>query len=486
MTEAVAGEAKSSHSSIDAAAASVLAPSRSAIDASVRPVAVGLFLVATAWLLLSTVLGALAAIKLHHPDFLNFSFLTYGRLAPAAENLFTFGWCGSAAMGVGAWVIARSAGRVAPGHTLAAFGAVLWNGGVLFGLLGNLSGFIRPLIGMESPFASHLLLSAGILMFAVWVLLAYQDDEHPSLASMFVAAGFLWLGIALISGNVLVASGAVTGVFQQVAAAWTSGAVTQLFLVPLALGSAFYIVPKASGVPLQSAKIGHSMFWLYFIFAGLSVGVKVPGVLLPSGLAGIFASASILLLVPLGTFIFILLQTAVAAGHAKGSPSLRFIVFGCVGLLASGVLLALSALRSVDAVVHFTLFDAGLRALLLHVSVTMVLFGAIYYMMPRLSDCEWLSSSLISFHFLGAAYGSCMAVVMLLLSGFAVGEAISEGSTSFAQVMEVGASYFWGHSVSFFLVMAGYAAFALHFLLMALRIGQPAGEPTLLRGGSEH
>jgi cytochrome c oxidase cbb3-type subunit 1 len=79
-----------------------------------------------------------------------------------------------------------------------------------------------------------------------------------------------------------------------------------------------------------------------------------------------------------------------------------------------------------------------------------------------------------------------MAVVMLLLSGFAVGEAISEGSTSFAQVMEVGASYFWGHSVSFFLVMAGYAAFALHFLLMALRIGQPAGEPTLLRGGSEH
>jgi cytochrome c oxidase cbb3-type subunit 1 len=116
----------------------------------------------------------------------------------------------------------------------------------------------------------------------------------------------------------------------------------------------------------------------------------------------------------------------------------------------------------------------------------MILFGAIYYMMPRLSECEWLSSSLISFHFLGAAYGSSMAVGMLLLSGIAAGEAISEGASSFQQVMEVGSSYFWGHSISFVFVLAAHAAFGLHFLLMALKIGQPAGEPTLLRAGSEH
>ena len=136
--------------------------------------------------------------------------------------------------------------------------------------------------------------------------------------------------------------------------------------------------------------------------------------------------------------------------------------------------------------VHFTLFDVGVRAALLHIAVTMCLFGSIYYMMPRLSSCEWLSSSLISFHFLGAAYGSCMAAGMLLLSGAASGDAILEGGSSFTQVMEIGSSYYWGHSVSFILVLAGYAAFALHFLLMALRIGQPAGEPTLLRGGNAH
>jgi cytochrome c oxidase cbb3-type subunit 1 len=486
MTEAAALEATPSHSSLDAAAASVLAPSRSAIDASVRPVVVGLFLTATVWLLVSTLLGALAAVKLHHPDFLNFSFLTYGRLAPAAENTFVFGWCGAAALGVGAWIIARTSGRVSPGHTLAAFGAVLWNGGVLVGLVATLGGWMRPLNGLESPIASYLLLFAGLALFSIWVLLTFHDDEHHSLAAMFILAAFVWLGLSLLTGNLLIATNSVTGVVQQIVAAWTAGAVSRLFLVPLALGAAFYVVPKVSGAPIIAGSFARVMFWMYFGCAGLSLAAKVPGDLLPLWLGATAASASILIVVPVVALVYILLASAGVSHHGAGSPSLRFTVFGCGGLILSSLLIALASLRSVDSVVRFTLFDAGIHSLLIHVSVTMVLFGAIYYMMPRLSECEWLSSSLISFHFLGAAYGSSMAVGMLLLSGLAAGEAISEGASSFQQVMEVGSSYFWGNSISYVFVMAAHAAFGLHFLLMALKIGQPAGEPTLLRAGSEH
>jgi cytochrome c oxidase cbb3-type subunit I len=152
----------------------------------------------------------------------------------------------------------------------------------------------------------------------------------------------------------------------------------------------------------------------------------------------------------------------------------------------TSVLLAISALRSVDYAVHFTLFDVGVRTLLLKGSATMVLFGAIYYIMPRLSGCEWLSSSLISLHFLGSAYGSCMGAAMLILSGVASGSALVDGDSTFSQVIELGSSYFWGHTLSFVLLLGGYFLFTMHFLLMAARIGQPAGEATLLQSHNEH
>jgi len=79
-----------------------------------------------------------------------------------------------------------------------------------------------------------------------------------------------------------------------------------------------------------------------------------------------------------------------------------------------------------------------------------------------------------------------MGAAMLLLSGLASGSALADGESTFSQVIELGSSYFWGHTLSFVLLLGGYSIFALHFLLMAVRIGQPAGEPTLLQSHNEH
>jgi cytochrome c oxidase cbb3-type subunit 1 len=74
-----------------------------------------------------------------------------------------------------------------------------------------------------------------------------------------------------------------------------------------------------------------------------------------------------------------------------------------------------------------------------------------------------------------------MGSAMLMLSGLASGSILNEADSTFTQVMESGSAYYWGNTISFWILLAAYAAFALHFLLVALRIGQPAGEPTLFR-----
>ena len=75
---------------------------RAAIDKSVRGPVLFLFTNGAFWLMLSTLLGVLAAIKLVEPEFLgDCQYITYGRLQPAHINALVYGWGVQAALGFG-------------------------------------------------------------------------------------------------------------------------------------------------------------------------------------------------------------------------------------------------------------------------------------------------------------------------------------------------------------------------------------------------
>jgi len=133
----------------------------------------------------------------------------------------------------------------------------------------------------------------------------------------------------------------------------------------------------------------------------------------------------------------------------------------------------------VDKVLHFTQFSNGQYHLITYAFYSMVIFGAIYYILPRLVGCEWLSSSMISLHFWGSAYGGGMLVALLLLGGISTGVSYTDPEATFGQAMQVNAVYQVGRTIAWTMVALGHLIFALHFLLMLLRIGQPGGEPTL-------
>ena len=60
------------------------------------------------WLLLGSILSVIGSFKLVLPGILtNVPYLTTGRVLPAAENAFAYGWAASAAIGAGLWILAR-------------------------------------------------------------------------------------------------------------------------------------------------------------------------------------------------------------------------------------------------------------------------------------------------------------------------------------------------------------------------------------------
>eukprot|EP00825_Cyclidium_porcatum_P014418 TRINITY_DN17735_c0_g1_i1.p3 TRINITY_DN17735_c0_g1~~TRINITY_DN17735_c0_g1_i1.p3 ORF type:complete len:158 (+),score=28.33 TRINITY_DN17735_c0_g1_i1:309-782(+) len=114
---------------------------RQAIDASCRVPVLLFYGSAVAWLLVGSLLGLLASLKMHWPGFLaDYSWLTFGRVRPAHLNMVTFGWSSLVALGSAMWMVCRLC-RVPlrfPGAVVAA--GIIWNLGVLLGLLGDLGG----------------------------------------------------------------------------------------------------------------------------------------------------------------------------------------------------------------------------------------------------------------------------------------------------------------------------------------------------------
>jgi hypothetical protein len=129
-------------------------------------------------------------------------------------------------------------------------------------------------------------------------------------------------------------------------------------------------------------------------------------------------AANILLLVPIVTITMNFLMTMRGHYHmVYHSPTMRFTFFGAIAFVVASVVGLVSSLRSADRLLHFTQFQVAQQHLLLYAFFSMIMFGAIYYITPRLVGCEWLSASLIKVHFWGSAYGGGMMIVLLAFAG---------------------------------------------------------------------
>ena len=107
-------------------------------------------------------------------------------------------------------------------------------------------------------------------------------------------------------------------------------------------------------------------------------------------------------------------------------------VFGPPGYwFCQPALSPIEALRSVNQVAHFTHFTVAHAHLGAYAFVTMVLFGAIYFMLPRVLNWEWPYPRLISLQFWLAAIGILIYFVGLSIGGWLQGhfEAVGHRAT---------------------------------------------------------
>jgi len=463
----------------------------SEIDASIRTSSVFFTVSAIFWLLIGTVFAVIAAYKAHEPSFMGGTeFTTFGRMRSAHLNAMALGWGNNIIFAVGLWIMARLCRSPVRHGGLLLIAGIFWNVGLTVGLAGIIWGDITSVEWLEIPRYATPLLAFSYALVGVWGIMAFhfRKGEHVYVSQWYILAALFWFPWLYVIAQIMIIWFPARGVVQSVTNWWFAHNVLGLWLTPMALATAYYVIPKVLGRPIYSYYLSVLGFWalaLFYNWAGVHhlIGGPVPVWLISAGIV-----ASVMMVIPV-IVVGINHHMTVVGLHKEvwRSPTLRFVIFGAMSYTLASLIGSSMALRSVNEITHFTHFTVGHAHQGVYAFFTMIMFGGVYYMMPRLLKREWPSANLIRIHFWGCAIGISIMLIALHIAGWMQGLQMNDASIPFLEIVQMTMPWLKARSVSGIFLTVGHVAFAINFFWMLFAAGayRTKQVPTLLTPTSE-
>lgn len=430
-----------------------------------------MFASAAAWLVLASVLGLIASLKFHAPNLLSgHPWLTYGRVHPAALNSLVYGFAIPSGLGVGLWLLCHL-GRTKLAHSaLIGAGALLWNLGVTAGVLGILAGDSTGFEWLEMPrYASTVLFFAYAMIGIGGVLTFHQRRESALYISQwFILAALFWFPWIYSTANLLLVIRPVRGVMQPIIAWWYAGNLTTIWLAFIGIAAIFYFLPKITQRPLHSNYLGIFAFWTLAFFG--SWGNVPAGTPLPAWIPAVSMMAAVLTIVPV-LAVAVNCHRTLQGQYSKltANPVLAFIIFGALAYVIAGLLGAVAAVDHHAEVVGFTWFLPAQAQLAISGFFVLTMFGAVYYIVPRLTRAEF-SPAGVRWHLWLAVLGVVLYVVPLLIGGVVQGHWLNQTETPVLDVLKSTLPFFRASTTGELLMVLGNLVFLLNVLGLLNRV----------------
>ncbi|HWY52166.1 MAG TPA: cbb3-type cytochrome c oxidase subunit I [Chthoniobacterales bacterium] len=469
---------------VSAAAGDTEQLERARIDASTRVPVLMFYASAMVWLLIGTLLAGFVSFKLHSPDWLSdFSFLTWGRLRPVHMDVMIYGWASMAAMGTAIWLMARLCRTTLRHPLLIVTGIWFWNIGVLIGVIGILMGYSTGYDWLEFPPYAAVVLFVAYALIMSWAVLMFRfrRGDQIYITQWYLLGAFLWFPWLYAAAQAMLFIVPVQGVMQAAVGWWYANNLLFLWFGAIALGTAYYMIPKVIGRPVYSYHLATIGFWTYALFSSWTGMQRLVDGPFPAWMITASIAATILTIIPVATVG--LNHHMTMQGYfpvMRYSPTLRFTVFGAMSYTVFSVVGILISLRSTARYLHFTEASIAYSHIGLYAFFTMIMFGSMYYIVPRLVGREWRYATLIKLHFWASAYGVGLMSLMLLVGGVTQGADQDDTSMTFIESVASVLPYLRGRTVAALLLMASHFIFAFHFGLMLFGLGRTSTVPTFL------
>ena len=440
------------------------------IDASCRVSLLALFGGAALWLVVGLVLGLIGAIKFHAPEFLSACpLMTYGRVAPAANDAILYGFCIPAALGVMLWIFSRLSNAPLALPIVPVVAAHIWHLGVFIGLAGILIGESTGHPWLEFPRTAAVLLFAAFLLISVTAAATFglreKREAYPS--HWFLFAALLLFPWIYSTANLLLIGWPVRGVVQSIIGWWFANNLVFIWLALAGVGTAFYFLPKIAGRPLASS--GYTLFGFFtLLFFGTWCGIP-QGAPVPAWLPAASSLAAALTIMSLVAIAIVARKTVCGANVSSEGGSFYFIRFGMFSFIISGLMYLIAVCPKSCRMLEFTWFGPAQVQLQLLGFFAMVMFGAIYYVLPRVMGFELPFPKFAKAHFWISFFGVLLFVVPLAIAGVEQGMKLRDAAVPFADANAVALKFLRVSTTGQLFILLGALLFAVNLFAMTLK-----------------
>jgi len=381
------------------------------------------------WGAVGMLVGLWCALQLAAPSLNIGAYFTFGRLRPLHTNAVIFAFAGNAIFAA-VYYSSQRLLKARPLNRLSQIHFWGWQAIIVAAAITLPLGYTQGKEYAELEWPIDIAITIVWIAFAVnfFAMVRNRREKHLYVALWFYIASIITVALLHVFNNLVIPAGlfksysiypGVQDAFMQ----WWYGhnAVAFVLTTPF-LGLMYYFLPKAAEKPVFSYRLSILHFWslvFIYIWAGPH---HLHYTALPQWASTLGMIFSVMLWMPSwGGMINGLLTLRGAWNKVAEDPVLKFFVVGITFYGMSTFEGPMLSVKSVNALSHYTDWNIA------HVHggalgwVGFMVFGMVYWLVPRLYQTKLYSKKLATTHFWVATIGIVLYVVAMWASGITQG-----------------------------------------------------------------
>ena len=378
------------------------------------------------WGLVAVLVGVLISFQLVFPQ-LNFPpYLTYGRLRPIHTNAAIFGWGIGSFMAMFYYITQRLTKTTIWSPGLAKFQLWLFNIVIILAAVSLAMGYTQSKEYAELEWPIDILVVILWVVFTVNIFMTImkRKEEQMYISLWYIIATLVGVAILYLVNNASIpvslfkSYSAYAGANDANVQWWYGHNAVAMVLTTPPLAIFYYFLPKSTGVPIYSHRMGIIAFWsliFMYLWTGAHHLLWTP---IPDWVQTLAMGFSVMLIAPSWASVFNGYLSMNGQWHQmKENYLVKFFIFGITFYGLQTLQGPAQAVRTFSAFIHYTDWVPG------HVHmgalgwVSLIIFAGIYYLIPRLYNTELYSVKLANVHFWLAVIGQLIYSISMWVAG---------------------------------------------------------------------
>jgi len=444
------------------------------------------------WGVVAMLVGVLISFQLVDPRLNLPPWLTYGRLRPLHTNAGIFGWAVGSFFALFLYMVQRLCRQPLWSNGLAKFQLYLFNATIIAAAVTLLLGYSQSKEYHELEWPIDLMIVVLWVIFALNVVMTIfkRKDEGMYVSIWFMVASLIGVAIlflvnaAAVPVTLFKSYSAFAGTNDANVQWWFGHNAVAMVLTAPPLAVFYYFLPKSTGVPIYSHRLSIIAFWsliFMYLWTGAHHLLWTP---VPDWVQTLAMAFSIMLIAPSwGSVLNGYLSMNGQWHQMRENYLAKFFILAITFYGLQTLQGPLQAVRSFSAFIHYSEWIPGHVHMGTMGWVSMVLFGAIYYLAPRIYGRELYSVPLANLHFWLVLIGQLIYSVSMWIAGVLQAamwhsmEADGSLTYTFVEALKEMYPYWWIRGLSGTLYLAGVLVFIYNLYATARGSREQATRP---------